>query len=243
MSDNTQKKPSEDSEQRDRNDGKNSQSSFGIQDPPGPLKVIRLKDGRRLVTRDLEYRVGANTVITVKKGFKTDYSSDPIGLIDWSQADVAGVVHDYLYQHPGQIANIKTRAQEDKIWLQISRHGAWRVGPFRAYLGYLGIRLFGRLHRRGDSKTLTIGFALVIVLVAAWSLWKTCFCHCSMLEAAVCVLLALAGLKLIDHILGSCRRKSIQADDDDSCCTACGALDESASTPTKEVSTQTHSAA
>ena len=102
MGNETQERPPEDSEQRHGNGGKNSQPAFGIQNPPGQLKVIRLKDGRRLVARDLIYRVDAKTAITVKKGFKTDYSSDPIGLLDWSQADIAGVVHDYLYQHPAK---------------------------------------------------------------------------------------------------------------------------------------------
>ena len=238
--DTTQEQTAENSQKRFGDSGNNSQPSFGIQTPPGPLKVVRLTDGRRLIARDLKYKVDSNTVITVKKGFKTDYSSDPIGLLDWSQVDVAGVVHDYLYQHPGTIPNIKNRAREDKIWLKIARHGEWSVGPVRGRLGYWGIRLFGRMHRKGDSRTLTIAFASVLVLAAAGALWKICFCHCSMLTAAVCVFLTLAGIKLVDHILRSRRRKNIQPDDDAGCCCAdCRAPQESAITTQEEVSTPT----
>lgn len=237
---NAPENPVGDSERRNGDGEKNSQPSFGIQNPPGPLKVVRLKDGRRLVARDLKYRVDAKTVITVKKGFKTDYSSDPIGLLDWSQVDVAGVVHDYLYQHPSTF----TRAQEDKIWLKIARHGDWRVGPVRAYLGYWGIRLFGRLYRKGDSRTLTIGFALVLAVASTLALWKTCFYRCSTIETAFCVLLVLVGLKLIDHIFRSRRRKNIRPDEGSCCCcTHCQTPDESANTTGKDVLPQTDPAA
>ena len=53
--------------------------------------------------RALHYQIdGDDDPIVVPEGFVTDFSSDPIGLLDWSKVDVAGVVHDYLYQNPDE---------------------------------------------------------------------------------------------------------------------------------------------
>lgn len=124
---------------------------------PGPLQVERLPDGRRRLLRPLKYKVdGLKQPIEVPAAtdgdkFRTDYSSDPIGLLDWSKTDVAGVVHDYLYQNPGKVAGVTRRLQEDWIWFKIARSGKWRCSLFTACLGLLGMVLFGWMFRKSDS--------------------------------------------------------------------------------------------
>ena len=105
--------------------------------------------------RALHYKVdGVEKPIVVRKGFETDFSSDPIGLLDWTKVDVAGVVHDYLYQHPGETEGIESRWREDVIWFKIARSGRWRAGRFSAALGFLGMRGFGWIFRGGPRQGL-----------------------------------------------------------------------------------------
>ena len=130
---------------------------------PGPLRVERLPDGRRRLLRALRYKVdGVKEPIVVPgdedddedESFVTDFSSDPVGLLDWSKTDVAGVVHDYLYQNPGKVKGVTTRLQEDWIWFKIARSGKWRCSPFTACLGLLGMVLFGWLFRKNDGSNI-----------------------------------------------------------------------------------------
>ena len=114
--------------------------------PPGPLQVERLPDGRRKLLRCLRYKVnGVKDPIEVCAGHVTDFSSDPIGLLDWSKVDVAGVIHDYLYQNPDRVGS---RWQEDLIWFKIARSGKWRCSLLSAILGWAGLVLFGWMFRR-----------------------------------------------------------------------------------------------
>ena len=81
----------------------------------------------------------------------TDFSSDPIGLLDWSKVGVAGVVHDYLYQNAGQVGS---RWREDIIWFKIARAGKWNTSLLPTCLGFLGLVLFGWLFRKDSHAVL-----------------------------------------------------------------------------------------
>jgi len=107
------------------------------------------KDGRR-------YR------ITVPKGYLTDKASVPqfawsLGFKPDGAPEGAAVLHDFLYQHKGElpagsyqtfidgswqnIPNVWTRAEIDRLFGRIMReHG---VGPVKRKLMYYSVRLFG----------------------------------------------------------------------------------------------------
>lgn len=145
---------------------------------PGPLQVERLPDGRRQLLRVFNYEVdGVEEPISVPAAFVTDFSSDPIGLLDWSKVDVAGVVHDYLYQHPKEIGS---RWREDVIWLKIATSGEWRVNRFFGILGFLGIRIFGWIFRKGARQLLRKVIGVLLGLAGLGSAVYeiiTCFRH------------------------------------------------------------------
>lgn len=104
----------------------------------GPLQTERIPDGTRRLLRDLTLRVGEDT-ITVPAGFVTDYSSIPwFGrwLVRWSKVDVAGVVHDYLYQVGGM-----SRKRADDIWRIVAMSGAHHASPAQAWLAWTALRL------------------------------------------------------------------------------------------------------
>lgn len=74
-----------------------------VKDPPGPLQTERLPGGNRKLLRRLVVQLDDDTILTVPKGFETDFSSIPRfarSFIDWSRVDIAGVVHDFLYWCP-----------------------------------------------------------------------------------------------------------------------------------------------
>ena len=134
------------------------------------LLVRRLEDGRRRLEAPLEYDLGFHmkgalvaldsddfksgvfsrliegkprTVIVVPAGFETDFSSVPAildGIYNWSDIDVAGVVHDYLY-HLGF-----PRKTADSVWYKIAKAN---IGTIRAWLGYVALRVGGRSHWNG----------------------------------------------------------------------------------------------
>ncbi|GMR20396.1 MAG: hypothetical protein BMS9Abin36_0991 [Gammaproteobacteria bacterium] len=105
-----------------------------------PLQTERLRDGRRLLLRDLVVEV-EETPITVPLNTKTDYSTIPwFGriLVRWSKVDIAGVVHDWLYQtHTG------TRAHADRVWRIVALSGEHHANHFQAWLGWFFLRVFG----------------------------------------------------------------------------------------------------
>lgn len=79
-------------------------SASRVLDPPGPLQVERLPDGRRKLLSPLHVDLCDQKhpfVVHVPKDFVTDFSSMP-GIarvfIRWSRVDIAGVVHDCLYR-------------------------------------------------------------------------------------------------------------------------------------------------
>ena len=146
---------------------------------PGPLQVERLPDGRRRLLRPLPYKVdGVEDPIEINdiEDFETDFSSDPIGLLDWSKVDVAGVIHDYLYQNPGAVKGIETRRHEDEVWRKIARSGDWRCSRFTARLGWAGMRLVGWIFREGPWKKarerIGLGIGAVALVAAVWRIGK-----------------------------------------------------------------------
>ena len=70
------------------------------------------------VTESMAWRTPSRST-TLKTSRRTS-GSDPIGLLDWSKVDVAGVIHDYLYQNPGAVKGIETRRHEDDVWRKIA---------------------------------------------------------------------------------------------------------------------------
>lgn len=104
----------------------------------------RSTDGTRTLLEEITVTVDGRSW-TIPAGFQTDFSSIPAVpfarlLIDWRRVDMAGVVHDFLYQQaPGGI----TRKQADEVWRRVARAGAYAAGPFQALLGYLGLRAGG----------------------------------------------------------------------------------------------------
>ena len=106
------------------------------------LQTERQCDGRRKLLRDLKVSVYGD-VITVPKDFLTDYSTIPwFGsfIVRWSKVDIAGVVHDYLYQ-----SGKYTRRMSDKIWRLTALAGDHRANIFQAWTCWLFLRLGGWL--------------------------------------------------------------------------------------------------
>ena len=77
---------------------------------------------------------------TVPKGFSTDFASVPripiVFELVGNYGQAAATLHDYLYHH----VDI-SRKEADKILLQALRDT--KVGKFRSYLMYFGVRAFG----------------------------------------------------------------------------------------------------
>ena len=105
-----------------------------------PLIVKRLPDGRRELLYSLVIEIDG-VKFTVPSGTVTDYSSIPqpfAWLMRWSRVDIAGVVHDYLYQ-----TGLLSRKEADHIWRQVARAGQTRANAVQAWLGYAGLRIGG----------------------------------------------------------------------------------------------------
>lgn len=198
---------------------------------PGPLQVERLPDGRRKLLRPLHYQVdGEDETIAVPAGFLTDYSSDPVGLLDWTKVDVAGVVHDYLYHCPNRIGS---RFREDLIWFKIARAGKWRSSWPTAGFGLLGILLFGWLFRN-DSRWVRRRIYMTAPVVAAfWAVWAVINCFYfeptrSWAEAMVCMALILMDGKLILRWYRSSQRRQLAGSPNIECRSRTGRLHEGA---------------
>ena len=115
----------------------------------GPLQTERQSDGKRKLLRDLVVEVEGTRVI-VKKGFLTDFSSIPwYGriLVRWSKVDIAGVVHDLLYEDGSM-----SRARADEIWRLVAIAGEHSANAFQGWVGWLALRVGGWVswyhHRR-----------------------------------------------------------------------------------------------
>ena len=71
----------------------------------------------------------------------TDFSSIPTlfqWVVHWSKVDVAGVVHDYLYDR-----GTLSRWQADRVWFEVARSGDHRANCVQASACWLALRLFG----------------------------------------------------------------------------------------------------
>lgn len=125
----------------------------------GELQVQRLSDGRRRLLRDLEIDLRTNlrlgnsrypgfttsrdshTVVTVSKGFATDFSSIPAfarSLYRFDAVDLAGCCHDWSY-YVGV-----PKPEADEIWRLVAISGERRVSRWRGRLGWLALRIGGR---------------------------------------------------------------------------------------------------
>ena len=97
--------------------------------------------------------------ITVPAGTLTDFSSIPwLGrvLVRWSKVDIAGVVHDWLYQE-----GTTSRARADEIWRRLAVSSEHRANAFQAWVAWLAVRVWGwgawREHRRQDGTATAAG--------------------------------------------------------------------------------------
>ena len=106
----------------------------------GNLQTERMSDGRRRLLRDLVVEVDG-LLITVPAGTLTDFSTIPWfgrALVRWSKVDIAGVVHDWIYQ-----TEFTSRARADKIWRLVAVAGDHHANAFQAWVGWLALRLCG----------------------------------------------------------------------------------------------------
>lgn len=135
-----------------------------------PLQTERLSNGNRKLLRELNVKV-CDKIITIPKGYETDYSSIPwFGrmFVRWSKVDIAGVVHDWLYEtgsiskmdysddfdSPEKLLNklaVKTayprelisRKNADDIWLNVAQAGDHHANKFQAWGCWFFLRLGG----------------------------------------------------------------------------------------------------
>lgn len=115
-----------------------------------PLVVSPLSDGRRWkLYRSFTYHLGtkySRDYIRVPAGFVTDFASSPSQIWwlipPWGRYGKAAVVHDYLYQ-----TQKRSRKEADDIFRE--GMGVLGVEPWRVFLMYWGVRLFGFLAWHG----------------------------------------------------------------------------------------------
>lgn len=106
----------------------------------GLLQTERLANGHRKLLRPLIVEI-EGFVVEVPGATTTDYSSIPwYGrfLVRWSKVDIAGVVHDYLYQEVRG-----SRQHADEIWRLIAISGDHRANTMQAWVGWSALRLGG----------------------------------------------------------------------------------------------------
>ncbi|MCP4809519.1 MAG: DUF1353 domain-containing protein [Proteobacteria bacterium] len=111
-----------------------------------PLRTVRLEDGRCELLEDLEIRID-HLIIRVPKGTHTDFSSVPQAFawfVRWSRVDVAGVVHDHLYQVGGDPSQGLDRERADWLWAIVAMSGQSRANAVQGWVGYVALRLAGR---------------------------------------------------------------------------------------------------
>ena len=105
-----------------------------------PLQTERLANGRRRLLRDLVVEVDGEQY-TVPGGTETDFSTIPwFGrmLVHWSKVDIAGVVHDWLYQ-----TGSSSRSHADTVWRVVALAGDHHANAFQAWVGWAGLRIGG----------------------------------------------------------------------------------------------------
>lgn len=108
------------------------------------LYVKRLPDGSSKLTQPLIYESAeANGIITVPRGFETDFASVPrmpfAYLLFGGVADEAAVVHDFIYSR-----RLFPRAKCDAIFREAM--AACGVAGWRRWPMWLGTRVGGWAH-------------------------------------------------------------------------------------------------
>ena len=109
-----------------------------------PLIVTPMPDGRKWkLVKPFSYHVGSKHsrhIISVPKGFVTDFASVPQFLWSWlpfwGKFGKAAVIHDFIYQ-----THCKTRREADDIFLEAMLVGGTK--RWKAKLMYYGVRAFG----------------------------------------------------------------------------------------------------
>ena len=114
------------------------------------LNTMPIDDKYWEVLEDYTYRTSKG-LVTVPKGFKTDYASVPRvfrNIINsYGKHGRAAVVHDWLYSSKCTLD--VTREEADKIFLEIMKECG--VGTIKRQFMYRMVRLFGASHfRKGD---------------------------------------------------------------------------------------------
>ncbi|MEL7449986.1 MAG: DUF1353 domain-containing protein [Pseudomonadota bacterium] len=104
------------------------------------LTTCRLPDGTRKLLKPLGVIIQGKRY-TVPEGFETDYSSIPAAaraIVAWSRVDIAGVVHDHLYE-----TALVGKSKADWVWFQVARSGESRANILQASGGLVALWLFG----------------------------------------------------------------------------------------------------
>lgn len=121
-----------------------------------PLDIRLLPDGRWELREELRYLSAlTQKAYTIEKGFVTDFASVPrIPVAYWltgNTAHLAATVHDYLYQH-----GLEPRSVADDIFAEIM--DGTRVPGWRKAMMWMGVRLFGAEHYKGEQGEAKAGF-------------------------------------------------------------------------------------
>jgi hypothetical protein len=118
----------------------------------GPLQTERLSTGKRRLLRDLIVEVEGEQ-LTIPKDTSTDFSTIPwYGriLVRWSKVDIAGVVHDWLYQ-----TGKHSKSHADRIWRLVAISGEHHANWFQAWACWVALSVGGWSswlgHRRNDQ--------------------------------------------------------------------------------------------
>ena len=112
-------------------------------DPPGPLQVERLANGRRKLLRDLCVLIDDDELFLVPHGFVTDFSSWPSLLPGprFSRTDVAGCVHDFAFRYAtfGSGGRPIGYWEANRLWVDVARSGESHVSWVGGALDWAGL--------------------------------------------------------------------------------------------------------
>lgn len=104
------------------------------------VELVNNQGKKWILLSDLVYDHKRYGIITVPKGFETDFASVPripvVFELVGDRGHAAATIHDWLY-HNGTLS----RKDVDKILLQALRDT--KVGKVRSYVMYFGVRAFG----------------------------------------------------------------------------------------------------
>ncbi len=103
-----------------------------------PLQTERMPDGRRRLLRKLVLKV-EGIEYPIEKDYVTDYSSIPwFGrfVVRWSKVDIAGVIHDWLYEKGPD-----SRSGADRIWRIVARSGEHHANCLQAGICWFALRV------------------------------------------------------------------------------------------------------